>query len=124
MKTIVITGCSTGFGRATALHLAGRGWRVVATLRSEADRANLVAEATAKGSQGWLIPVLCDITRPEHVEHLRRTVAEHTATLDALLNNAGTSYAGPLEIIPLDDVRAQLEVNLIAQLAVTQALLP
>jgi NAD(P)-dependent dehydrogenase (short-subunit alcohol dehydrogenase family) len=124
MKTIVITGCSSGFGRATAFHLADHGWRVLATLRSEADQANLLARATVKGWQDRLIPVLCDITRLDHVDHLRRTVAEHTPTLDALLNNAGTSFAGPLEIVPLDDVRAQLEVNLIAQLAVTQALLP
>jgi NAD(P)-dependent dehydrogenase (short-subunit alcohol dehydrogenase family) len=124
MKTIVITGCSTGFGRATALHLAERGWRVLATVRKEADRAGLLAQATAKGWQDRLIPVVCDITRSDHVEQLQRTLAELTAALDALLNNAGTSFPGPLEIIPLDDVRAQIEVNLIGQLAVTQALLP
>jgi NAD(P)-dependent dehydrogenase (short-subunit alcohol dehydrogenase family) len=124
MKTIVITGCSTGFGRVTALYLAERGWRVLATVRQDAHRVGLLAEATAKGCQDRLIPVLCDIARPADVERLARAAAEHTPALDALLNNAGTAYGGPLELLPLDDIHAQLEINLFARLAVTKALLP
>ena len=124
MKAIVITGCSTGFGRVTASYLAERGWRVLATVRQEAHRADLLAEARAKGWPDRLVPVVCDITQPADVERLERVVAQEAPSLDALLNNAGTAFAGPLELLPLDDVRAQLEINLFAQLAVTKALLP
>ncbi len=124
LKTIVITGCSTGFGRVTASYFAERGWRVLATVRQEAHHAELLAEAAAKGQPQSLIPVVCDITRADEVEHLRHLVAGMGPGLEALINNAGTGYAGPLELLPLADVRAQLEINLFAQLAVTQALLP
>jgi NAD(P)-dependent dehydrogenase (short-subunit alcohol dehydrogenase family) len=124
LKTIVITGCSTGFGRVTALYLAERGWRVLATVRQEAHRAELLAEVAAKGQSDRLIPVMCDITQAGDVQGLARAVSETGAGLDALVNNAGTAYAGPLELLPMDEVRAQLEINLFGPLAVTQALLP
>jgi NAD(P)-dependent dehydrogenase (short-subunit alcohol dehydrogenase family) len=124
MKTIVITGCSSGFGRGTAFYLAERGWRVMATVRRESDRAELLAEATAKSLQERLMPILCDITLPGDVARLAQVIAKQGPCLDALLNNAGTAYAGPLELLPLEDVRAQLEINVFAQLAVTNALLP
>jgi NAD(P)-dependent dehydrogenase (short-subunit alcohol dehydrogenase family) len=124
LRTIVITGCSTGFGRVTAFYLAERGWRVLATVRQETQRAELLAEATTKGLQDWLSPLLCDITVPADVQRLAQQVAEHGVGLDALLNNAGTNYPGPLELVTLEYVRAQLDINLFAHLAVTQALLP
>lgn len=123
-KSIVITGCSTGFGRVTALSLAQRGWTVFATLRKETDRANLLAEASERGCAANLQPVLCDITDATQVAELGRTVAAATPRLDALLNNAGTAFPAPLELLSLDELRAQLEINLIGHLAVTQALLP
>ena len=123
-KTIVITGCSTGFGRVTALQLAEHGWRVVATVRREADRLDLLAEAAARNVSERLLVVLCDITLPADVARLAQSVHEMASGLDALLNNAGTGYGGPLELLPLADVQAQLEVNLYGHLAVTQALLP
>lgn len=120
MKTILITGCSSGFGRATALHLAGRGWRVLATVRREADRADLLAAAAGRP----LEVLLCDVADDEQVRALGRAVAERAPALDALLNNAGTAYPGPLELQPLADLRRQLDVNVVAQVAVTQAVLP
>ncbi len=123
-KTIVITGCSSGLGRATALHFAALGWQVWATVRKEADLSGLLVEAMSKGWGERLTPVLCDITQPEQVARLARVVADATPTLDALLNNAGTGYPGPLEILSVADVRTQMEVNTFAHLAVTQALLP
>jgi len=123
-KTIVITGCSTGLGRATALHFAGLGWQVWATVRKEADLSSLLVEALGKGWAGRLTPVLCDITQADEVARLARVVADATSQLDALVNNAGTGHPGPLEILPVADVRAQLEVNTLAHLAVSQALLP
>jgi NAD(P)-dependent dehydrogenase (short-subunit alcohol dehydrogenase family) len=123
-KAIVITGCSSGFGRVTALHLARQGWRVFATIRKEADGASLLAEATQRGCAEHLTPVFCDITHPKLVAALGRTVAEATPQLDALLNNAGTAFPAPLELIGLDELRSQLEINVVGHVAVTQALLP
>ena len=123
-KSIVITGCSTGFGRATALRLAQKGWQVFATVRREADAANLSEEAAATGCDWRLAPTLCDITVASSVAELARTLEERAPKLDALLNNAGTSFSGPLETISLDDVRAQLELNTIGHLVMIQTLLP
>jgi NAD(P)-dependent dehydrogenase (short-subunit alcohol dehydrogenase family) len=123
-KTIVITGCSSGFGRVTALDLAQHGWHVFATVRKEADAEDLLAEAAKLGGKEQITPLICDITVPEQVACLGETVAATTPMLNALLNNAGTAYAGPLELLSPDDLREQLEINVVAQLAVTQALLP
>jgi len=123
-KTIVITGCSSGFGRQTALHLAQGGWQVFATLRQASDQADLLAESTRQSCQQYLTPVICDITRPEQVAALAQTVSTVTSHLDALLNNAGTAFGAPLELLALDDLRAQFEVNTVAQLGVIQAFLP
>jgi NAD(P)-dependent dehydrogenase (short-subunit alcohol dehydrogenase family) len=124
MPSILITGCSTGFGRVTALHLLARGWRVIGTVRKVADRESLRADASAAGVASNLTVVIADITQPDDVAGLKQVVAERAASLDALLNNAGTAFPGPLELLPIDDFRAQLEVNVVAQLAVTQAVLP
>lgn len=123
-KTIVITGCSTGFGRATALHMARLGWRVFATVRKEADQESLRAEAVQSNCQELLLPVLCDITDETQVASLRKVVGEAVSSLDALMNNAGTGFAAPVELIELADLRQQFEINVVAQVSVTQALLP
>ena len=123
-KTVVVTGCSSGFGRATALHLAQQGWQVFATVRQESDQASLLAEATVHDHAAGLIPVICDITNGRHIDQLKHTVLAATHQLNGLVNNAGTAFPAPLELLPLEDLRAQLEINVIAQLAVVQALLP
>lgn len=132
-RTIVITGASSGFGRITALTLASRGWRVFATVRKEADAESLSSEAAQRGYKENLTALLCDVTHPEEVATLLQQVeaallegeAEGIAPcLDALLNNAGTAYGGPMELLPLDDLRAQFEVNTFAHVGVTQAFLP
>jgi NAD(P)-dependent dehydrogenase (short-subunit alcohol dehydrogenase family) len=124
VKTVVITGCSTGFGRATAHHLAKRGWQVLATVRKAVDQSRMVDEARDRGWQDRLRPVLCDVTKAADVAQLRRELEAATPRLEVLVNNAGTGFPGPLELLPLDDLRAQLEINLVAQLGVTQAMLP
>ncbi|HTI14495.1 MAG TPA: SDR family oxidoreductase [Dictyobacter sp.] len=137
-KSIVITGCSSGFGHRTALALAEMGWLVFATIRKEMDKDSLLREAEQRHCVDNLIPILCDITNDEHITALaaeveQRLRAEQTTThlpermppaLDALLNNAGTAYGGPIELMLMDDVRAQFEINVFAHVAVTQALLP
>ncbi len=122
-KTIVITGCSSGFGRLTALQLARQGWHVFGTVRKDDDKENLT-NALEDVYKEHLTPVVCDITNTEQVAHLAQTVAAATHHLDALLNNAGTAFAAPLELLSLEDLTAQFEVNVIAQMRVTQALLP
>lgn len=134
LKSIVITGCSSGFGRCTALELARQGWRVFATVRKEEDRVNLLQEAETQGSQANLTPLLCDIVQANQVRALAHQVedllrdgsgeTDSPPCLHALLNNAGTAYGAPIEMIPLDDLRAQLEINVVAHVAVTQAFLP
>ncbi len=124
MPSILITGCSTGFGRVTALHLLKRGWKVIATVRRVADREDLRAEASAAGVAANLTVVITDITQAEDVAGLKEAVAQRAPSLDALVNNAGTAFPAPLELLPIDDFRAQLEINVVAQLAVTQAVLP
>lgn len=123
-NTIVITGCSTGFGRVTALHMAQQGWQVFATVRKEADQESLLAEAAQRGCAALLKPVICDITKPEAIKALGDLVAQATPGLQALVNNAGTAFPAPIEQITPDELRQQLDINVVGQIAVTQALLP
>jgi len=123
VPSVLITGCSSGFGRVTALHLLRRGWQVIATVRREADRESLVAEAApATGSR--LTVVLADITKQDDVAALADLVRTEAPSLHGLVNNAGTAFPAPLELLAPDDLRAQLDVNVVAHLAVTQAVLP
>ncbi len=124
MPSIAVTGCSSGFGKTTVHRFLERGWRVVATVRKDTDREALVADARATAAADRLTVVQADITRAEDVRRIGEAVATHGAALDALVNNAGTGYPGPLELLPIDHLRAQLEINVVAQLAVTQAVLP
>ena len=122
-KTIVITGCSSGFGRLTALQLAQQGWHVFGTVRKDNDKEQLT-NALEDVYKEHLTPIVCDITNAEQVTHLAQVVAEATPHLDALLNNAGTAFAAPLELLAIEDLTAQFDINVIAQVRVTQALLP
>ena len=122
-KTIVITGCSSGFGRLTALQLARQGWHVFGTVRKDEDKENLT-NALEDVYNEHLTPVVCDITNDEQVAHLAQTVAAATPHLNALLNNAGTAFAAPLELLSIEDLTAQFDINVVAQMRVTQALLP
>lgn len=98
-----MTGASSGIGRAAAIALASKGFSVYAGTRSELDYEGVT-------------PVPLDVTGD--VSHLREL------ELDGLVNNAGIAVIGPLEYLPLDELRRQLEVNTVAQLAVIQACLP
>jgi NAD(P)-dependent dehydrogenase (short-subunit alcohol dehydrogenase family) len=120
MRSVLITGTSTGIGRSTALRLDGAGWRVFAGVRKEADAEGLRQEASPN-----LVPVVLDVTEPDQIAAAAELVErESDGGLDGLVNNAGLAVPGPLETIPLDDLRHQLEVNLVAYVAVTQAMLP
>jgi NAD(P)-dependent dehydrogenase (short-subunit alcohol dehydrogenase family) len=121
-KTILITGCSTGLGFAAAGAFAERGYRVIATVRSEADARRV--EAECKGS---IHCVLCDVTVQEQVAELPGAVRRITGegVLDGLINNAGVLPApGPVEFLKMEDIRAVFDVNVFGMMAVTIALLP
>jgi NAD(P)-dependent dehydrogenase (short-subunit alcohol dehydrogenase family) len=113
--TVVITGASTGIGRATALRLARAGFAVLAGVRREEDAADLRAQ------DGRIEPALVDVTDAGQIASLAARVGD--APLAGLVNNAGIAVAGPLEGVPIALVRRQYEVNVFGLLAVTQALL-
>ena len=119
--TIVVTGASTGIGAACALDCAGRGMTVFAGVRDPRAGETL----TAKGGPS-IIPITLDVTDEpsitRSVEEVQRVVG--SAGLGGLVNNAGIVIGSPLEVIPLSQLRKQLEVNVIGQIAVTQAFLP
>jgi NAD(P)-dependent dehydrogenase (short-subunit alcohol dehydrogenase family) len=119
-RTALITGCSTGIGQATALRLDGSGWRVFAGVRKDEDAVRLAAAGS-----GRLVPLIVDVTDAGSVAAAaERVAADSPAGLDGLVNNAGVAYTGPLEFVPLDQLRHQLEVNLVGHVAMTQALIP
>ena len=103
MRTVLITGASSGIGAACAVRLRDRGWRVLAGVRS----AGSAPEGTEE--------VIVDVTDPPQLE---------LDELHGLVNNAGVAVAGPLEFLPADELRRQLEVNVVGQLRVTQLCLP
>lgn len=121
MKTVVITGASTGIGRSAADHLAKQGWTVFAGVRKEADGAALLENA-----DGDLRPILLDVTRPEQIEAAVRTIGDHLgrARLAGLVNNAGIAMMGPLALQPLEEFKAHFDVNVFGLLAATQAFVP
>ncbi len=120
MRSVLVTGASTGIGRATALRLDADGWRVFAGIRNPADGESLRQAASER-----LVSVTLDVTEPEQIAAAAELVErESEGGLDGLVNNAGVAVPGPLETVPLDDLRHQLEVNLVAYVAVTQAMLP
>ena len=114
----MVTGASTGIGAATVAELVGRGYRVWAGVRSDADAERLASEYGDKVSVLRL-----DVTDPAAVAAAGEQVTA-AGPLDALVNNAGIALPGPLEYLPIQALREQLEVNLLGQLAVTQAMLP
>mgnify|MGYP005812392829 CR=1 FL=1 len=119
MRSVLVTGASTGIGRATALRLDAAGWRVFAGVRREED-----AEALRAAGSERLVPLTLDVTDADHLAAAAARVEAAGEGLDGLVNNAGVAIPAPLETIPIEDLRRQIEVNLIAQVAVTQALLP
>ena len=126
-KHTLVTGCSSGIGRSTALRLARAGQHVYAGVRKPADGDRLVRSAAGEG--GEITPVILDVTEPGHIAAAAAAIDEHTgaaglAGLDGLVNNAGYGLACPAELVPLDAFRRQLDVNVTGQLAVTQAVLP
>jgi NAD(P)-dependent dehydrogenase (short-subunit alcohol dehydrogenase family) len=121
----LITGASTGIGRATALRLAGSGWTILAGVRDPAAGERLASEAPG----ARIVPLALEVTDPGQIAAAAEAVAAQVSGskpggLDALVNNAGIGLGGPLEVISDADLRRQFDVNVFGQMAVTRALLP
>lgn len=112
MKTVLITGCSSGFGLEIARHFLARDWRVVATMRTPRED---VLPPSAN-----LRVLSLDVTNADSI----RAAIDAAGPIDVLVNNAGFGAAAPAELTPLDTVRALFETNTIGTIALTQAVLP
>jgi NADP-dependent 3-hydroxy acid dehydrogenase YdfG len=115
-RVVLITGCSSGIGNATALHLAKEGWTVYATARKRID----LGELEAAGCR--TLPL--DVTQEASMgEAVRAIEAEHGA-VGVLVNSAGYSQSGAFEAVPMERVRAQFETNVFGLIELTQMVLP
>src|SRR5919112_4501926 len=112
--TVLVTGASTGIGEATTLHLNELGFDVVGAVRKDEDADRLRPHGVRT--------VKLDVTDSASIAAARADLGD--TPLAGLVNNAGIAVAGPLEFLPLDQLRLQLEVNLVGQVAVTQQFLP
>jgi NAD(P)-dependent dehydrogenase (short-subunit alcohol dehydrogenase family) len=121
MPSALVTGASTGIGRATALRLDAGGWQVFAGVRRDAD-----ADSLREAGSERLLPLTLDVTDAGQIASAGERVESETGAggLDGLVNNAGIGMPGPLETMPMDDIRRQVEVNMFGHLAVTRAMLP
>jgi NAD(P)-dependent dehydrogenase (short-subunit alcohol dehydrogenase family) len=116
VPTVLVTGAARGIGQATTLRLAAAGWDVIAGVRRAED-----GDVLAASPQGRITPVILDITDEAQVAALDAALP---AQLDAVVNNAGVAIGGPIEAVPVSELRRQLEINVVGQVAVTQAVLP
>jgi NAD(P)-dependent dehydrogenase (short-subunit alcohol dehydrogenase family) len=117
-RAVVVTGASTGIGRATVLELVGAGFPVFGTVRREAD-----ADSLRQQFPELVTPLIMDLLDEDSVRAAGEVV-NAAGPLFGLVNNAGAALPGPLELIPIEVFRRQIEINLTAQLLVTQVMLP
>lgn len=119
-RNILLTGASTGIGRATALHLAARGWHVLAGIRKPEDGEVLLQA----GASGHLEPVLLDVTRDDHIQAFVDGLNASGRPLHGLINNAGFNYMSPFEGTEPQKIEAVMATNLFGLAHLTRALLP
>jgi NAD(P)-dependent dehydrogenase (short-subunit alcohol dehydrogenase family) len=115
-KAVLITGCSSGIGRATAEHLATRGWTVYATARSTES----IADLAERGMETLAL----DVTDEDSMRAAVAAVEDAEGAVGALVNNAGYSQSGALETLPMDRLRSQFETNVFGLMRMCQLVLP
>jgi NAD(P)-dependent dehydrogenase (short-subunit alcohol dehydrogenase family) len=118
LRAVVVTGASTGIGRATVLELVSAGFHVFSAVRREKD-----ADGLRRQFPEVVTPLIMDLLDEDSV-YAAAEVVKASGPLFGLVNNAGAALPGPLETIPLEVFRRQIEINLTGQLLVTQAMLP
>lgn len=118
LRAVVVTGASTGIGRATVLELVSAGFHVFSAVRREKD-----ADGLRRQFPEVVTPLIMDLLDEDSV-YAAAEVVKASGPLFGLVNNAGAAIPGPLETIPLEVFRRQIEINLTGQLLVTQAMLP
>ena len=119
-KAILISGTSTGIGKATALYLDKLGFKVYAGVRKQVDGDTIIELASHR-----LTPIILDVTDPESISAAAGLIEEETGgNVFGLINNAGIGRGGPLEVTPIAEIRKLMEVNVIGLMAVTQAFIP
>jgi len=119
MKTVIITGASTGIGEACARHLAAQGWRVFAGVRRAEDAEKLLSEA--------ITPLLLDVTQAQSIQAAADTVRAalpNAVERMGLVNNAGIAFPAPLEFVPAAELERHFAVNVAGGVAMIQAFLP
>lgn len=119
-RAVIVTGASTGIGRATTMRLAASGFRVFAGVRKESDAEALRSQSPA------VTPLILDVTDAEQLAAAAEQVEQEVGAtgLHGLVNNAGVSGGAPAEFLPLEDLRGMFEVNVFGMVATTQAFLP
>src|SRR5258706_6032626 len=115
-KSVLIAGCSSGIGRATACKLAAGGWKVWASAR----KRDTLAELAAKGCKTLAL----DVTNEQSMSDAVRAVEREDGAVGVLVNNAGYSQSGAIEAVPMARVRAQFETNFFGWVRLTQLVLP
>ncbi|MEM9770314.1 MAG: SDR family oxidoreductase [Cyanobacteria bacterium P01_D01_bin.73] len=116
-QTVLITGASTGIGRATAKWFQEKGWNVIATMRSPQKETELTQLDN-------ILVTRLDVTDSESIHAAVAQGLERFGKIDALINNAGYGAYGPLEAVPMENVRRQFDTNVIGLLEVTKSVLP
>jgi NAD(P)-dependent dehydrogenase (short-subunit alcohol dehydrogenase family) len=125
MRTVLITGTSSGFGLLATVELARRGWRVFATMRDLARKGPLEAAIEAAGVRERVHVARLDVTQPASVrEAVAAMLLQTGGRLDAVVHNAGVAAGGAFEDLPDSEVRRVLETNFFGVLELTRALLP
>ena len=121
MRSALVTGASSGIGRECVLHLAAKGFRVFAGVRKQED-----ADALARAGLPAIVPIMLEVTDESSIRAATAAVSPllHADESFALVNNAGITVAGPLELLDVAAIRQQFDVNVFAPIAVTQAFLP
>src|SRR6187200_21007 len=115
-RSVLVTGCSSGIGRATAERLAARGFTVYATAR----RVETIADLEGRGCRVLAL----DVTDDDSMQAAVGTVVEEQGAVGALVNNAGYSQSGAVEEVPMDEVRRQFETNVFGLVRMCQLVLP
>ena len=119
-KSVLVTGSSTGIGKAIALHLDQKGYKVYAGVRNEKD-----AELLKSESSDLLTPIMLDVTDEKSIKEVFDTINnDSNSNFYGIVNNAGIGISGVLEATPISDVRNVMEVNVIGLLSVTKTFIP